>query len=178
MTLFNGVDDMRDYVGQTPLILYTNGNLLWVPPAVYSSYCSLNLQMWPFDSQTCRLKIGSWSLDYIDLKYFDGGKLDYNGFVDTTEWTIEGEMPTFHQEEYYGYVEFNFLLTRRSSMYTAVIFVPASCLVLLILVGFWLPPQMGEKILLNGIVIVVIAGFLMYFAQLLPVLAENTPFVG
>lgn len=71
-----------------------------------------------------------------------------------------------------------FTAKRRSTMYTAVIYTPASCIVILALASFWLPPQMGEKILLNGGLIVLISAFLMYFAQLLPVLAENTPMIG
>jgi len=32
--------------------------------------------------------------------------------------------------------------------------------------------------MINGLLIIVIAAFLMYFAQLLPVLSNNTPLVG
>jgi len=79
----------------------------------------------------------------------------------------------------FGSNTFIYSAQRLSSMYTAVIYTPASCVVILALSAFWLPPHMGgEKIMINGLLIIVIAAFLMYFAQLLPVLSNNTPLVG
>lgn len=119
------------------------------------------------------------ALTYIDARYLDlKESLDYSDLVQSTQWEIVEGATSYRKEDYYNYIEFKFNLKRRSSMYTAVIFTPASCIILLALSSFWLPPQMGEKILLNGVLIVLIAAFLMYFAQLLPILADNTPLVG
>ncbi|EDW03428.1 neuronal acetylcholine receptor subunit alpha-5 [Drosophila grimshawi] len=178
ITLFNAAADDNNYLAETQVIISHDGKLLWVPTAVYTAYCNLNMLNWPYDVQTCKLKIGTWSQSHIEAAYDKRRPaLDYDEMVQSTEWDIVSGKTKFVRQDHYNYVEFTFKAERRSSMYTAVIYTPASCIVILALSTFWLPPQMGEKILLNGILIVLIAAFLMYFAQLLPVLAGNTPLV-
>lgn len=180
IALFNSATDRDDHLGGSQLIITQIGSVLWVPPAVFTAFCSLDLQLWPFDTQNCYLKIGSWSMADIKLELY-GQKEDateVDTMVENNEWEIRKVSTSFETtEEFYNYVKFDFVLVRRAAMYKALIFTPASCIVLLVLSSFWLPPQMGEKLLLNGIVIIIIAAFLMYFAQLLPVLAQNTPLV-
>ncbi|XP_073828377.1 neuronal acetylcholine receptor subunit alpha-2-like [Musca autumnalis] len=178
ITLFNSAGSEGDYVGDTQTMLSYDGSFLWVPPVVYTAYCNLNLKMWPYDQQTCKLKVGTWTLTSIDPKFLDYKEsIDYKDLIKSTEWDIIDATAEYNSEEFYNYVEYTFKLQRYSSMYTTVIFTPASCIILLCLSIFWLPPQMGEKILLNSVLIVIIAAFLMYFAQMLPILAENTPLV-
>ncbi|XP_036340861.1 acetylcholine receptor subunit beta-type lev-1-like [Rhagoletis pomonella] len=179
ITVLNSAGDKSDYLGDTQILLAHDGSFLWVPPVVYTAYCSLNFRAWPYDTQTCKLKVGSLALTYIDSRYLDlKDSLDYSELVQSTEWEIVDCDTVYRKQDYYNYIEFTFKLQRRSSMYGAVIFTPASCIILLALSSFWLPPRMGEKILLNTIVIVLIAAFLIYFAQLLPILADNTPLVA
>lgn len=160
-------------------MLTYDGSFMWVPPVVYSAYCNLNLKNWPFDTQTCKLRVGTWTLTNIDPKFLDFKEsLDYKDLIKSTEWDIIDARTAYNSEEFYNYVEYTFTLKRCSSMYSAIIFTPASCIILLCLSIFWLPPQMGEKILLNAVIIVIISAFLMYFAQMLPILAENTPLIG
>ena len=89
-------------------------------------------------------------------------------------------------------------LTRKSPSYKAIIITPAfggyilslliialninlgffAVIILLTLLNFWLPPQAGEKILLNGCTAIMICIFLLYFTQKFPAMGNNTPLVG
>lgn len=72
---------------------------------------------------------------------------------------------------------FDLVFQRKSPMFKAVVVTPAIIIVFMTLVSFWLPPQAGfEKLLLNGIVVISI--LLVYFSQLLPILATSTPLIG
>ncbi len=31
------------------------------PPMIYKSYCSIDIQYYPFDKQNCTLKFGTWT---------------------------------------------------------------------------------------------------------------------
>ena len=47
----------------TKATLNYNGIVTWEPPAIYKSYCDINVKFFPFDEQLCDLKFGSWSYD-------------------------------------------------------------------------------------------------------------------
>lgn len=60
-----------DHYGNTNCIAHEDGNVLWVPPSIFHVFCELDFRKWPFDTQVCSMKIGSWSYDgqQIDLRY-------------------------------------------------------------------------------------------------------------
>lgn len=47
----------------TKATIHSNGQVVWKPPAIYKSLCPINVKFFPFDEQTCMLKIGSWTYD-------------------------------------------------------------------------------------------------------------------
>jgi len=47
----------------TKATVYCTGLVLWQPPAVYKSSCSIDVEFFPYDVQTCVLKLGSWTYD-------------------------------------------------------------------------------------------------------------------
>lgn len=53
------------------------GDVLWLPAAIFRSTCSVNILYFPFDIQNCSLKFGSWT--------YDGWKLDIDFHHDVGE---------------------------------------------------------------------------------------------
>lgn len=47
----------------TKATVYHTGLVVWQPPAVYKSSCSIDVEFFPYDMQTCVLKLGSWTYD-------------------------------------------------------------------------------------------------------------------
>nr|CAD7577285.1 unnamed protein product [Timema californicum] len=55
---------------KTKATVYYNGLIVWQPPAVYKSSCAIDVEFFPYDVQTCVLKLGSWTYDGFKVKLF------------------------------------------------------------------------------------------------------------
>lgn len=53
----------------TKATVYNTGLVVWQPPAVYKSSCSIDVEYFPYDVQTCVLKLGSWTYDGFKVPY-------------------------------------------------------------------------------------------------------------
>ena len=50
-----------DSYGSVIALVMSDGTVIYVPPARFPATCQMDLRRWPFDQQTCLLKIGSWT---------------------------------------------------------------------------------------------------------------------
>ena len=53
----------------TKATIHFNGEVVWKPPAIYKSLCPINVEFFPFDEQSCTLKIGEFFVysAFLDL---------------------------------------------------------------------------------------------------------------
>ena len=53
------------------LALVTNkGKVFWPPPTKFRSTCQVDVAYFPFDDQTCMLKLGSWLHDGFSVSNY------------------------------------------------------------------------------------------------------------
>lgn len=172
-------DKYHRNLGVAAVNLKHDGSFRWVPSIVCTAFCKLNLRLWPYDEQTCQLRIGLWDLSRLESTFLNLKPHGLSDSLKSTEWAITSAQWQHHNDsELNNYIVYSFRLIRQSSVYRAVVITPIAGLILLSLCVFWVPPYMGEKLLLNGVLIVLNTAFLMYFTQLLPVVADNTPLIG
>lgn len=104
--------------------------------------------------------------------------------IDNPEWVIVKNSSERHSKYYeccaepYVDVQFNFTLKRQADMLKIVTITPLVSVIFATLVSFWLPSHSGEKIVLNGINVIVLTMLLKYFINLFPAVATNTPIIG
>ena len=66
-------------------VISSNGDVLWVPMAIFKSTCHIDILYFPYDEQTCYMKFGSWTYDgyMLDIDFFGGLKA-----VDISDYTV------------------------------------------------------------------------------------------
>ena len=51
----------------TKAMIHSDGRVLWDPPAIFKSYCQIDVRYFPFDQQQCFMKFGSWTYDGLKV---------------------------------------------------------------------------------------------------------------
>ncbi|XP_018327385.1 acetylcholine receptor subunit alpha-like 1 [Agrilus planipennis] len=175
------------HFGGTHCVVNSNGNIIWVPPVILNALCEFDLKYWPFDTQKCYLKFGSWTYhgEEIDMNIDElrkGIQLE-DMVVKNNAWDItqtDSKKNLVYYKccmEPYTDVTFTLTLSRKSPSYKALIITPAIVIMLLTLSSYWLPPQSGEKVVLNGVTAIIICIFMLYFTSKLPAIGSNVPSV-
>ena len=147
--------DVQEKKHEELISLYSDGMIRWVPPAIYKSSCQLDMRNFPFDTQTCHFKFGSWTYDgnKLDLQFYEGLEdLDISEYITSSEWDVVATSAR-HSVRVYPccgdepYPDLTFYLTvkRRTAFYIYVLIMPSVILSVLTLVLFWIPPQRPDR---------------------------------
>uniref|UniRef100_A0A914RXJ7 Neurotransmitter-gated ion-channel ligand-binding domain-containing protein n=1 Tax=Parascaris equorum TaxID=6256 RepID=A0A914RXJ7_PAREQ len=59
VVLFNNADGNYEVSFRSNVNVESNGDVMWVPPAIYKSSCRIDVEYFPFDEQTCMLIFGT-----------------------------------------------------------------------------------------------------------------------
>lgn len=51
----------KDFMADTNVEVSPAGEMSWTAPAILKSSCLIKIEDYPFDSQNCKLKLGSWT---------------------------------------------------------------------------------------------------------------------
>ncbi|CAL2031388.1 unnamed protein product [Caenorhabditis brenneri] len=117
--LFNSVSESFDSTYSSRFIVSSNGDVQQNPPGIFRFICQIDVTYYPFDRQTCFLKLGSWTYNgqYINLdfllreiiglhgspinveperssasqaSYFVNESIDLQVYLQNGEWDLEG----------------------------------------------------------------------------------------
>lgn len=194
IVLYNNADGNYEVTIMTKAMLRYDGRVLWRPPAIYKSYCEIDVEFFPFDQQTCFMKFGSWTYDgyMLDLQHLqqtpESNYVDYgielNDYYISVEWDVMS-VPAMRRERYYSCCEepypdiiFNITLRRKTLFYTVNLIIPCvgiSCLSVLV---FYLPSESGEKVSLCISILLSLTVFVLLLAEIIPPTSLTVPLLG
>ncbi|XP_050343905.1 acetylcholine receptor subunit alpha-like isoform X2 [Nymphalis io] len=194
IVLYNNADGNYEVTLMTKATVYHNGMVVWQPPAVYKSSCSIDVEFFPYDVQTCVLKLGSWTYDgfKVDLRHMDEQSgsnvvsvgVDLSEFYMSVEWDIL-EVPAVRNEKFYTCcdepyldITFNITMRRKTLFYTVNIIIPCMGISFLTVLTFYLPSDSGEKVTLSISILISLHVFFLLVVEIIPPTSLVVPLLG
>ncbi|XP_043672313.1 acetylcholine receptor subunit alpha-like isoform X1 [Vespula pensylvanica] len=194
IVLYNNADGNYEVTLMTKATVYYSGLVVWQPPAVYKSSCSIDVEFFPYDVQTCVLKLGSWTYDgfKVDLRHMDeksGSNIvevgvDLSEFYMSVEWDIL-EVPAVRNEKFYTCcdepyldITFNITMRRKTLFYTVNIIIPCMGISFLTVLTFYLPSDSGEKVTLSISILISLHVFFLLVVEIIPPTSLVVPLLG
>nr|XP_004572784.2 neuronal acetylcholine receptor subunit alpha-2-like isoform X3 [Maylandia zebra] len=185
IVLYNNADGDFAVTHFTKAHLFYDGQIKWMPPAIYKSSCSIDVTFFPFDQQSCKMKFGSWTYDRAKIDLISmAGDVDQMDYWESGEWVIVNAVGKYNTKKYeccteiYADITYYFIIRRLPLFYTINLIIPClliSCLTVLV---FYLPSQCGEKITLCISVLLSLTVFLLLITEIIPSTSLVIPLIG
>ena len=165
-----------------PLRLRSTGYVDFAPGGIIRFQCKMDLTIFPFDSMKCLARIESWFLA-ADKQIFDKEKSSFSllNFTDHVQWHLDDYNMKCEDVYYpisgltYGAINFEIILTRKSTYYLMNVIVPSFMLSLLELVTFLLPENQVIRIQVSVLLLLAYTMFLAIIQADLPRSSDQTP---
>ncbi|CAF1595717.1 unnamed protein product [Rotaria sp. Silwood1] len=200
IVLYNNADGAYQVTSKTKAFVYPSGAVVWNPPMIYKSSCSINVQYFPFDEQVCSLKFGSWTHDgnQLNLSHIVYNNIEmthslnnyrsqgvfFHNYYPNGEWEIIHAPAKRNQKSYtcclepYYDITYILVLKRKTLFYIVHLIIPCVGISLLTLIVFYLPSQSGEKIVLCISIELALTVFFPLLADLIPSTSIIIPLLG
>lgn len=199
IALYNNADGEFVVTLLTQATVFNTGRIIWEPPAIYKSYCPINVEFFPFDQQECFMKFGSWTYDghEVDLQHVweDKGVMEGNQMVipngvnlcdyyQNVEWDIINVTARRKEKFYpccpepYPDITFNITIRRRTLFYTINLIMPCVAISCMTVLVFYLPSDSGEKITLSISILVALTVFFLLLNDINPPTSIVIPLIG
>ncbi|XP_012691019.2 5-hydroxytryptamine receptor 3A [Clupea harengus] len=179
-------------VGKSPDIPYVyvshDGLVRNYKPIQVVTACTLNIYNFPFDVQNCSLTFQSWlhTINDINITLMrspEDVKEDKSVFMNQGEWELLHVLSKYNSfsldnDDYYAEMKFHVVIRRRPLFYTVNLLLPSIFLMVMDVVGFYLPPDSGERVSFKITLLLGYSVFLIIVSDTLPATAIGTPLIG
>uniref|UniRef100_A0A914E366 Uncharacterized protein n=1 Tax=Acrobeloides nanus TaxID=290746 RepID=A0A914E366_9BILA len=179
IVLFNNADGNYEVSYHSNVVVDHQGNVIWVPPAIYKSSCRIDVEYFPFDEQVCVLIFGSWTYDKneVKLRWYNNKKsveledYSYSGIWDVIK--VPGQLVQDQSR-----MEFRIVIRRKTLFYTVILIIPTVLMAFLSMMVFYLPAECSEKITLGISILLALVVFLLLVSKILPPTSDTIPLMA
>lgn len=188
IVLFNNADGNYEVRYKSNVLIYPEGRIEWVPPAIYQSTCRIDVTYFPFDQQRCEMIFGSWTYmgNAVTLKFYDNRNyVDLSDYWKSGTWDIV-EVPACLQSSNstkFGKpteskLTFYITIRRKTLFYTVNLILPTVLISFLCVLVFYLPAEAGEKVTLGISILLSLVVFLLLVSKILPPTSLVIPLIA
>uniref|UniRef100_V9KTW6 Acetylcholine receptor gamma subunit n=1 Tax=Callorhinchus milii TaxID=7868 RepID=V9KTW6_CALMI len=196
IVLENNIDGQFEIAYYANVLVYSTGDMYWLPPAIYRSTCSVGVTYFPFDWQNCSLVFRSQTYNAREInlklttedndKVIEWIEIDPAAFTENGEWAIKHKPakkllnPRFTEDDTrYQEVVFFLIIQRKPLFYIINILIPCVLISSLDVLVYFLPAQAGgQKCTLSISVLLAQTIFVILIAQKVPETSLNVPLIG
>ncbi|XP_057303519.1 neuronal acetylcholine receptor subunit alpha-10-like [Hydractinia symbiolongicarpus] len=190
ITLYNNAEGDNDFGGSmdklsTRVIVHHTGKNVWLSPAMIQSKCQIDITHFPFDTQRCLLKFGSWTYDGYRLDLQSESPLaDLSKYTPNAEWTLVNMTASRNVVEYIccpePYIDITYTITikRRSLFYLINLIIPLVLISALACMTFLVPFESGERVSLSITVLLSMTVFMLLVQEMIPPTSDTVPLVA
>ena len=158
----------------------------WPTYEIMHSVCRIDVSKFPFDTQKCPMKIGSWTQDVSDLDlklHVPSNGIDLNVFETNNVWELKSARAQRNAVYYpccsapYIDITYTFEFRRKPLYYIMTIIYPSILLTLLASISFIFPADSGERVSLVISVLLGLIVFMLIVNDRTPVTSDNVPMI-
>ncbi|XP_072043396.1 neuronal acetylcholine receptor subunit alpha-7-like [Amphiura filiformis] len=152
----------------------------------FTIMCRVDARFFPFDTQRCQSKFGSWTYktQYMDLTLAERNASDSRkDFVENGVWDLTDVQ--FHRNDTfyvkygnYSEIVFTLFLTRRPTFYVLTVTIPCFLLSVINVMVFILPTESGEKVSLGITNVLALVLFQQLIAGIMPPTSDKSPLIS
>ncbi|XP_075696921.1 5-hydroxytryptamine receptor 3A-like [Rhinoderma darwinii] len=167
--------------------VYVNsrGRVFKSNPIHIMTSCNLDIYYFPFDFLNCSLSFRSWLHSSHDINIsFWRTPMNMQLFKDPSEnegeWDLISVVPYYQEttdhDRKYGQITFYVRLRRKPMFYIVNLILPSILLMIMDMIGFYIPPESGERISFKITLLLGYSVFLIIVSDTLP--ATGAPLIG
>ncbi|ELU14906.1 hypothetical protein CAPTEDRAFT_227821 [Capitella teleta] len=139
-------------LADTNTIVASTGRVTWMTMALLKTSCNVDVANYPFDTQTCKIKFGSWTFNNEEMSLrCSSNEAGMHNLVANGEWDILSATCTNNSvsypccEEEYDDVTLTMVIKRKPMFYIYNLMFPGALLIMMGMLVFLLPSESGEK---------------------------------
>ncbi|VIO96444.1 Uncharacterized protein BM_BM6554 [Brugia malayi] len=185
IVLYNNADDYTVGSMHSRAILFYDGTVFWPPPTQLRSTCKTDVTYFPFDSQHCSIKFGSWTYHGLQVDITNRSiNVDLSNYVESGEFDLVRVFQKRRVVKYtcclepYPDVTFYIHIRRKTLYYLYNVVFPCLMMSVLTLLVFVLPPDSNEKIALGITVLLAFSVSVLAIAEKMPETSDSIPLIG
>ena len=186
LTLYNNAnkDGATVYNLSYKVTIKSDGSVKLGCPLILESVCTINIEYFPFDTQNCQLKMGSWTYNGLDLdlqllestKGINLASLEANSVWELKSADAKRNSVTYTCcPEPYVDLTYTFEFRRKPLYYIMTIIFPSVLLSFLSCISFLFPAGSGERVSLVISVLLGLVVFMLIVNERTPVTSDATP---